>query len=138
MSVFTSQRAREIGRFAVTGGGGLVLNLLILGALVEVGGIREEYAALLSGAFGLLASFTATNWWVFNESPAGNSVDSVVKRGIAYYAIMIGGKAINYVIYIYLLTIGVWYPVAWALGSVLVFLATFSMNKMLWYRGANA
>lgn len=136
--MFTSQRVRELGRFAVSGGGGLVLNLLILTALVELVGIREEYAALLSGAFGLLASFTATNWWVFNESPAENNVDGVLKRGVAYYAIMIGGKGINYVIYIYLLTLGVWYPAAWAIGSVLVFLATFSMNKMLWYRGVNA
>jgi putative flippase GtrA len=138
MSVLSSQRARELGRFAVSGGGGLVLNLLILTALVELVGIREEYAALLSGAFGLLASFTATNWWVFDESPASNSVNGVLKRGIAYYAIMIGGKAINYVIYIYLLSLGVWYPAAWAIGSVVVFLATFSMNKMLWYRGVNA
>lgn len=117
----------------MTGGFGLLANVLFLVVLVEVGGVPEQYGAIISTVTVLLGSFTLTNWWVFAAAPSEPSAGSVLKRGVSYYAIMLTGKGINYLLYLLILSVGVWYPVAWIVGSVVVFVGTYTANRLLWY-----
>ncbi|WP_415381199.1 GtrA family protein [Halosimplex sp. TS25] len=129
-----SDLLEEVVKFAITGGSGLVANLALLYVLVETGTIPERYAAIVSTLTVLLGSFALTNWWVFTDADASNSQSGLLKRGLSYYGIMGVGKLVNYGIYLGLLAVDVWYPLAWFVGSALVFFGTFSMNRLLWYR----
>lgn len=125
--------AREAIRFAVVGGTGLVVNTATLILLVEVIHVPETIAAVFSTLLILGGGFIATNWWVFASVDKRNTAEGLLKRGSSYYAVMLTGKAINYGIYIILLSFNIWYPVAWFLGSLSVFLGTFISNRLIWH-----
>lgn len=132
-----NQSLLEFLRYGITGGAGLVLNLACLTLLVEVGGLPEEFAAVISVTLALLATFLSTERWVFTSYSASQQ-DTVLRRAPMYYVTMIAGKGVNYVIYLALIGAGVWYPLSWALGSVLVFFGTFLTNRYIWRRTASA
>jgi putative flippase GtrA len=126
------QVAREVVRFAVVGGTGLVANMALLIGFVELFALPEEVAAILSTLLVLVGGFVATNWWVFANVEGRDTTRGLMKRGGSYYVIMLTGKGVNYGIYLLLLSVDVWYPVAWLLGSVTVFIGTFSLNRRVW------
>lgn len=123
---------RQIWRFGVTGGAGLVVNLLLLAALVEFGGVPERYAAIVSTLLVLAGGFVLVDRWVFSTVSSSTGSGRVAKRGGGYYAVMVTGKLVNYGLYLVFLEFRVWYPLAWFLGSAIVFACTFSANKWLW------
>lgn len=122
---------KEIIRFGFVGSAGFMLNVLLLILLVELLFVPEHLAAIISAILVLSGTFIATNEWVFKAIPTKNKGD-LIKRGVSYYIIMLTAKSVNYVIYIVLLSIGIWYPVAWIIGSVAVFVGTFSLNRLMW------
>lgn len=130
----TPDRYIQLFRFGITGGAGLVANLVLLSVIVEILGFHEAYAAILSTSIVLLGGFILTNWWVFSSIDSKDSPKGLMKRGISYYAIMLSGKGINYIIYLILLSYDIWYLMAWIIGSFLVFIGTFSANRFIWYR----
>lgn len=123
---------REVIRFAAVGGTGLMANIALLMFFVEMMLLSERLAAILSTFLVLIGGFVATNWWVFVERNNDSTILGVIKRGGSYYLIMSLGKALNYVIYLGFLAVDIWYPLAWFLGSILVFAATFSLNRFVW------
>jgi putative flippase GtrA len=123
----------QLTRYGITGAAGLVLNLILLGILIDVIGTDESVAALYSAGFALFVTFVSTERWVFTAySQSNNSV--FWRRAPMYYVVMSAGKAVNYVIYVVLLSANVWYPVAWMSGSILVFGITFLLNRLIWKR----
>lgn len=124
---------KQVIRFAVVGGTGLIANILLLVLFVEMLNIAERLAAIYSTLIVLIGGFIATNWWVFTGKD-NNSANTLLKRGSSYYTIMLTSKLVNYGIYSVLISIDIWYPLAWATGSVCVFLATFSLNRLVWYK----
>lgn len=124
---------REVIRFGFVGGSGFIANALVLIILVELLFIPEYLAAIISAMLVLSGSFIATNEWVFKRIGTKNK-NSLLKRGIGYYIIMLTAKAVNYIIYLFLLSIDVWYPIAWIIGSAAVFVGTFSLNRLMWDR----
>lgn len=124
---------KQVIRFAVVGGTGLIANILLLVLFVEMLNIAERLAAIYSTLIVLIGGFIATNWWVFTGVD-DNSANTLLKRGSSYYGIMLTSKLVNYGIYSVLISIGVWYPLAWTTGSICVFLATFSLNRLVWYK----
>lgn len=130
----TLETAREAVRFAVIGGAGLVVNTVTLILLVEVVQVPEKIAAIFSTLLVLGGGFIATNWWVFASVNKTNTTEGLLKRGSSYYTVMLTGKAINYGIYVILLSFNIWYPLAWFFGSVTVFAGTFMSNRLIWYK----
>jgi putative flippase GtrA len=120
-------------RYGITGGAGLVINLGLLFVLVEYAEMRESIAALLSSGITLSVTFIATENWVFSLYQSDGR-QTTLKRAPLYYLVMVAGKGVNYGIYIILLSLEVWYPVAWLIGSVTVFGGTFLMNRFVWHR----
>lgn len=123
--------ARQVLRFAITGGSGLIINLLLLAALAEIGSVPQRFAAIVSTGLVLLGGFLLTDNWVFSEASTDKS--TVTDRSLGYFVVMISGKLVNYVLFLVFLSIGVPYLLAWVLGSVLVFLFTFTGNRLFWY-----
>jgi putative flippase GtrA len=130
----TLETAREAIRFAVIGGTGLLVNTATLILLVEVVQVPEKIAAIFSTLLILGGGFIATNWWVFESINKTNTTKGLLKRGSSYYAVMLTGKAINYGIYVVLLSFNIWYPLAWFMGSLTVFVGTFLSNRLIWYK----
>jgi putative flippase GtrA len=122
---------KQAGRFAVVGGSGLIVNLVLLTGLVEVVNIPEPYAAVISTGVVLLGGFVFTDSWVFGE--VGDQDTPVANRGTGYFAVMVSGKLLNYGLYLILLSFDVPYLAAWFVGSIFVFVLTFTGNRMLWY-----
>lgn len=120
----------SLARYGVTGAAGLALNTGLLVAIVEIGGVPETPAAVLSAAVTLAATFALTDRWVFANSSGG----STTSRLWRYYATMVSGKAVNFGIYVVLVGLDVWYPFAWVVGSVVVFFGTFLANRATWRR----
>jgi putative flippase GtrA len=120
-------------RYGITGGAGLVINLGFLFVLVEYAEMSELIAAVLSSGITLSLTFIATEHWVFALYESDGR-QTTLKRAPLYYLVMVAGKGVNYGIYIILLSLEVWYPVAWLIGSVTVFGGTFLMNRFVWHR----
>lgn len=120
-------------RYGITGGAGLVINLGILFVLVEYAEITESIAAVLSSGITLSLTFIATENWVFALYQSDGR-QTTFKRVPLYYLVMVAGKGANYGIYILLLSLEVWYPVAWLIGSVTIVGGTFLANRFVWYR----
>jgi putative flippase GtrA len=127
---------KQLIRYGITSSGGLIFNLLLLSALVEVGGLDEIIAAATSAGVTLLLTFTIVQGWVFNQHQA-QSRQIIAKRASMYYIVMIISKIVNIVIYSFLLWLNVWYLVAWIIGSGTVFGGTFIMNRYVWTKTAS-
>lgn len=123
--------ARQLLRYGVTGGTGLLFNLALLAVLVELAGVPATWGPILStsAAFGL--TFLLTERWVFGRFRSPDA-RTVAGRATAYYGVMAAGKLLNYGIYLLLLGWAVPYLLAWVVGSVLVFFGTFAANRYLW------
>lgn len=114
---------REVLRYAGTGIAGLICNLSLLVIFVDGLGISSLPAAVASTLVTLSITFSLTDRWVFEQSD---------KRLILpYYAVMVSAKGLNIAIYSVLLGY-IWYPLAWIIGSGLVFFFTFVINRFLW------
>jgi putative flippase GtrA len=121
----------DVVRYGASSSAGLALNMGLLVVLVETIGVPKLPAAALSVAISLTLTFLLTEKWVFKRYSL-EAAQSTSKRLPAYYATMVGSKALNFGVYTALLTIGVWYPLAWFSGSALIFLVTFTVNKRIW------
>jgi putative flippase GtrA len=126
----------QLVRYGITSLSGLTLNLLLLSALVEVARMGEIIAAVVSTVVTLLITFSGVERWVFSRQQA-QSRRIIIKRASAYYLIMAVGKAINIMIYSILLWLNIWYPIAWLIGSGMVFGGTFVMNRYFWNKTAS-
>jgi|AntDeeMetageno50_2_1112565.scaffolds.fasta_scaffold00116_14 putative flippase GtrA len=124
---------KELVRSAAVGVTGLMMNVAFMMLFVEVFQVYEEIAAIYSTILVLVGGFIATNWWVFTEVDNRHNTDRLLKRGSSYYGIMLTSKLINYGIYLGLISIKVWYPLSWLIGSISVFIFTFSLNRLVWY-----
>lgn len=129
----TRRAVKQGFRYGITGSAGLVINLGLLFVFVEYAEVRESTAALLSSGIAMSFTFIITEHWVFSPyEPDGRQ--TTLKRAPLYHLVMVAGKGVNYGIYIILLSLEVWYPVAWLIGSVTVFGGTFLMNRFVWHR----
>ena len=107
----------------------MVVNVALMAALVETGLLSPPVAAIASTLAVLIGGYLTLHLWVFKDRDASGGH---LTRAPAYYVVMLTGKAANYVLFLGLLAVGVWYPLAWVLGSAVVFVGTFSANRWLW------
>jgi putative flippase GtrA len=116
----------ELVRYGLKGGSTMLGNLVLMALLVERGGLPPEVAAVLSTGTMICVGYLLMQYWVF----PGGDVDSHRKRGVAYVLTILGGKAVNYVLFVGLLAV-LPYPLAWVGGAGIVFLGLFSANRAL-------
>jgi len=119
-------------RFGLKGGTGVLVNLALLTVFVDVVAIPPEWAVFCAWAITLVPGYIATDKWVFSIFPSPEGVVGHGQRGGVFYAIMWGGKALNYGIYLVLLHVGLFYQGAWVAGAVAVFPITFGLNYVVW------
>jgi putative flippase GtrA len=127
--------AGQILRYGTTGAAGLAVNVSLLVVLVDVLGYSPVWSPAVSTAVALSLTLVATQVWVFARHEAGDR-RSLAARAPSYYLVMVVGKALNYGIYLPLYDAGVAYPVAWVIGSVVVFFGTFAANRFVWIHTA--
>lgn len=123
----------QLLRYGATGASGLAINVVVLMALIEIIKLPKTDSAIISAGVTLGVTFVMSERWVF-QAYVADDVRTVVSRIPVYYVVMIAGKTVNFGIYVILLGIGVWYPLAWIIGSVLVFALTFLANRFAWKR----
>lgn len=124
---------RQAVRYGVSAGLGLVVNVTLLVVLVEWVGLSTTTAPVVSLAVALSVTLGLTDHWVFRRHRS-RDLRTVAERTPAYLLVMLVGKAVNYGIYLALTTAGVPYPVAWVTGTGVVFVGTFSANRVVWQR----
>ena len=122
---------RQLLRYGLKGGVMTALNVCGMVLLVELVGVRPAIAAIVSTLALILVGYQLMNRLVFPDAVAP---DSHARRLLSYYAVILGGKGVNYALFVALLAAGVWYPLAWLLGAGTVFLGTFSANRWVWHR----
>lgn len=125
-------RLAEPVRWGVKSIGGLAANLALLTVWVDYVGIRPEVAIAINWTLISAAGYVATDQWVFASESSPSGVTGHVRRFIGMQTVMASGKAVNYAIYVGLIWAGMDYRLAWVVGAVAVFAATFGGNKMLW------
>ena len=122
---------RQVFRYGTTGAVGLLVNVSLLVGFVELGGLSATIAPLASLTIALAITLALTDRWVFRVHRT-RRISTAIQRTPLYYAVMIGGKSVNFLLYLGLTGIGVPYPVAWVTGAALVFVATFTANRIVW------
>lgn len=121
-------------KFGVKGGAGLLLNIGLLTVLVDFGGIPAQWAIFVAWGLTVVPGYLVTDLWVFSIFPSPDGTISHGQRGTLFYAIMWSGKGLNYLIYIALIELGLFYQAAWFVGAVAVFPLIFGVNYWLWKR----
>jgi len=111
--------------------GGLGLNLALLTVWVDLVGLAAWWAVGINWVLISLIGYVVTDAWVFggSESPAG--LRAHIQRYVGMQSVMTASKVANYLIYVALLN-HVDYRVAWLVGAVVTFTASFSGNRWLW------
>lgn len=120
-----------IWRWGLKALGGLGANLAMLAAWVELAGLHPAIAVLINWVVLSIIGYTITEKWVFRQR---DPTESHAKRYLGLQGVMVGSKAINYVLYVGLLALGVPYLLAWVLGAGASFLLSYGGAKSLWTR----
>lgn len=128
----------ELFRYGTKGALTTTLNVGFMAALVELAAFEPAIAAIVSTCTLLVLGYTLMNRWVFADADDPGSARGHARRMGYYYAVILSGKGINYALFLGLLAADVWYPAAWILGSLTVFLGTFSANRWVWRQGVGA
>lgn len=123
----------QVVRYVLASSVGLGTNLGIMTGLVELAALAPPHAAAISTATVLLIFYTVTDRWVFANGSHPTTARGHLRRAASYWGVILGGKAINYAIFLVLVSTGVWYQIAWVLGAALTFAGTFTANRWLWH-----
>lgn len=123
---------REMVRYGLKGGLQTGLNVALMTGLVELGKLRPAVAAIVSTCTLLVLGYVLMNRFVFPDGDIPDTKRGHIGRAARYYAVILSGKALNYGLFVVLLSIGVWYPLAWVVGAGTVFIGTFGGNRWLW------
>lgn len=118
-------------KFGITSASGLLINLTILSFLVEIAGVSESISGLISMSVAPVLVFPAVNNWVFNADLTSNNIIILIQRFTGYYSSIMLSKAVNYFIYLLLISVGGWYIASWVVGSIATFLLTYFINKFV-------
>lgn len=125
--------ARQAVRWAIRSGGGLVANLALLTLWVDGLGIPAWLAIVPNWVILSTVGYVVTDRWVFAELGGTSGLLGHARQFVGSESIMLGAKAVNYIIYVSLLSV-IDYRVAWVVGAVVSFGLTFAGNRWWWQR----
>lgn len=110
---------------------GMGVGLGLLALWVEWVGIPPELAVLLNFVLMGAVSCGVVDRWVFDGDPA-TTVRGFVRKFVGYQASMLTSKGVNYVIFVALLRVNIWYPLAWVAGAGVSFVLSLALNRLVW------
>lgn len=122
---------RRAIRWGIKSVGGLVANLALLTVWVDGLGLAAWWAVGINWVVISLVGYVVTDGWVYRQTPSPSGLISNARRYVGMQGVMGLSKVANWGIYVVLLPV-VDYRVAWAVGAVVTFLATFGGTRALW------
>lgn len=125
---------RRIQRFLMTGGLGMVVDMTVLAAVVELGLLRPVFGKLVSAESAFLVMFAVNERWTFSQYGSTDRWD-LARRLLTSHGVRIGGVAIATVV-LYLLHnfYGVWYLLANAIGICAGVFANYIFESVFTWR----
>ena len=119
----------RIYRFIISGGTGMVVNLIVLYTLTEFAGIWYLYSTTLGWILGVLASFILQKSWTFEDS----SADVAARQATKYFALQGLDALLNAGgMYLLVSVLGVWYILAQILlGALIAVWAYFILQRFI-------
>lgn len=122
---------RRAIRWGIKSVGGLLANLGLLTIWVDGLGLAAWWAVGINWVLISLAGYVVTDGWVYQETPSPSGLVANARRYVGMQGVMGLSKVANWGIYVVLLPV-VDYRVAWAVGAVVTFIATFAGTRTLW------
>jgi dolichol-phosphate mannosyltransferase len=83
---------RRLLRFGLVGLSGVLVNLAVMAALVELGGLNEAVAAGCAAETAILTNFALNDRWTFADAPTGLST---IGRAARYNLVALGGLLVS-------------------------------------------
>lgn len=132
LSKFTPDWFVQMVKYAIKGGTGMIVNVILLTIVVDIIGISKALGVPVVWVATLIPSYLFVDRWVFKLFPSPDGLTANVERSLAFYSIMWSGKGINYLLYLALIQFGFWYQAAWIAGAIVVFPFNFAANRWVW------
>lgn len=129
-----TEQSREFVRWGLKSGVGLGINLALLTVWVDGIGIPPQVAIFINWALLSVYGYVVTHRWVFAETKSLSGLRDHARQWLGMQGILAGGKAINYVVYVALIWVGLDYRVGWVLGAVVGLVVSFGGNRRWWAR----
>jgi len=120
-------------RWGIRSVGGLLANLALLTFWVDGVGVPAWLAIVPNWVILSTLGYVVTDRWVFAGYGSPDSRLGHVRQFLGSESIMIASKAVNYGIYLGLLSL-IDYRLAWVVGAVATFVLTFGGNRWWWAR----
>lgn len=125
---------REALRWAIKSGVGLGINLALLTVWVDGVGIPPQVAIFINWALLSIYGYLVTQRWVFDETKSIHGLRGHVRQFVGMQGILAGGKVVNYVVYVVLISVGLDYRISWVVGAVVSLAINFGGNRVWWTR----
>lgn len=120
-------------RYFVKSLAGLGAGLALLTLWVEWLGIPPQLAIFINFVVIGFAGCLVLDRWVFRDTEPATTLRGFGSRFMGMQASMLSAKAVNYVLFVFLIEAGLYYQAAWAAGSGVSFLLSFALNRS-WFR----
>jgi dolichol-phosphate mannosyltransferase len=126
---------KRVFKFGIVGISGIIVNLGILFVLVEFFTMNKDLASPIAIEIAILNNFIWNDLWTFG-SPESRKVSSRWHRLAAFNLVSVGGAAINYAIFLMLISwFAVYYLAAQLIGILIAFVWNFLINRRVtWTR----
>lgn len=121
-------------RFLLTGGLGMVVDMVLLALVVELGLLPPVLGKIVSAESAFLVMFAVNETWTFSQFGSGEGRD-LLHRFVSSHGVRIFGVAIAVgVLYVLHEIYGVWYLLANAAGIGFGFLANYTFESLITWR----
>jgi dolichol-phosphate mannosyltransferase len=124
----------RVGKFALVGLSGLLVNEVLLYLLTEFAGLYFVVSSIAAVEVSIITNFALNERWTFKDS---SKTDKSLKRFAKYNSFSLVGMTINVaLLFVFTSVLGVYYLVSNALAVVAVFFWNYFVNrKFTWANG---
>ncbi|HVN65972.1 MAG TPA: GtrA family protein [Methanomicrobiales archaeon] len=130
------EEIEKIGRFAIVGCSGILVNMGLLWILTQFGGLYYLVSGAIAIEVSILNNFLWNDRWTFGKDPA-HRTRPFASRILLFHAISIGGAVINWLVLLALTEYaGIYYLVSNMAGILAGFIWNFLLNRhVTWKKG---
>lgn len=116
-------------RYFIQSVAGLLVGLALLTLWVDGAGIAPQLAVFINWALLGVVNCAVLDRWVFDDADPATTLRGFANRFVGMQAAMISSKGVNYVIYVVLIEVGIFYQGAWVVGAGVSFVMSFILNR---------
>lgn len=117
-------------KFATVGASGVLVNLGLLWLLVSYAKVLEAAAVIFSIEASILSNFLLNNFWTFRGRESGSFSSKLLK----YHGSAALGAVVNYTTFLILISVGLNYLVADAIGIILGVISNYLLSEIFVWR----